>query len=128
MNCCRKCGDPDCNFGCFDTSERDATPEACETCGARRDPETGWCPHTDAECDRRAGLRESPPSEPEAYSPLANDYVRACVRSERERIIGIIDPLYQSWLKRHPCNEKVQWHVTNYLFELKHEIRGGQHE
>ncbi len=38
----------------------------CEVCGAQRDPDTGFCPHTCAACDERAGLREdfTPPDLP----------------------------------------------------------------
>jgi hypothetical protein len=48
---------------------------------------------------------------------------RHATEIERSRIEALIDPLYESWLSRHPCNERTQFHVTNYIIELKHAIR-----
>lgn len=44
---------------------------------------------------------------------------------ERARIERIMDHVYETWLGRHPCDEKVQWHVQNYMSDLRHVIDGG---
>lgn len=45
-------------------------------------------------------------------------------RVAQARIERIIDTVYESWLPRHPCDDKTQWHVQNYMSDLRHAIRG----